>query len=114
MTHVLVPHFALPFQLAYDHGSMVPKVVEEDSVEDIISCVEAAMRTMRGERVDMPSFGMDDPTFQMLPLDLESIIAQISAHENRASIVMSETPDRLDALVDVITAEVSLREEARA
>jgi hypothetical protein len=90
-----------------------PVVVEQDSLEDVINCVSAALRTDKGSRVDMPTFGVPDPTFQVLPMDTNEIIAEVTSHEDRAAITLAETPDKLDSLIDQITAEVGLREERR-
>lgn len=114
MTHVLLPHFDVPFRLWNDGGLTVPRVVEQDSTDDVVNCVEAAIRTQRGQRLDEPTFGIVEPTFQSLPLNTMDLIGQISTHEERASIVMTETPDRLDTLVDTLTTRVGLREETNA
>jgi hypothetical protein len=114
MTHIHVPHFDLPFRLWYDSGLTVPRVVEQGSIDDVSNCVEAAIRTVRGEREDLPTFGITDVTFRQLPIDTQDIIGQVRAHEDRASVLIEETPDRLDALVDTLTTKVSLREETGA
>lgn len=110
----LNPHFAIPFRLTTTGGNRVPAVVEQDSLEDVTGCVEAALRTERGSRIDMPDFGVPDPTFSVVPMDLNSMAAYIENHEPRAITLLSEDQDRLDALVDRITASVSLKEERRA
>jgi phage baseplate assembly protein W len=94
-------------------GLTVPAVVEQDDLEDVVNCVEAAMRTDKGSRSDIPTFGISDPTFMMLPVDTNQVIAEVTSHEDRASLVMSETPDKIDSLIDHLTANVGLREERR-
>lgn len=109
----LVPHFDLPFRLVTSEGIQVPATVEQDSLEDVVNCVEAAMRTDKGSRSDLTTFGVSDPTFQVLPIDTTQVIAEIEAHEERATMVLTQEPDRIDSLVSTITADVGLKEEGR-
>jgi phage baseplate assembly protein W len=57
---------------------MVAHVVEQDSIEDILSCVQAVARTTRGERIDEPEFGISDPTFSTPHAQTDRIIAEIA------------------------------------
>lgn len=83
-----IPKISLPFRF-HHHGvdtGMVAHVVEQDSIEDIMSCVEAVARTIRGERVDEPEFGITDPTFSSPHAQFDRIIAEISQWEPRARL----------------------------
>jgi phage baseplate assembly protein W len=99
------PHFDLPFRV--QGGSAV--CVEQDTLRDIQNCVEAILRTHVGERESQPTFGIEDPTFQTIPLDPNSIINQVVESEPRAVILAEESPDRIMELIDRIKFSVSER-----
>jgi phage baseplate assembly protein W len=112
MAHVDIPHFAYPFRLERHGPGSQPVVVEQDSLDDVLNCVEIAMLTQIGERVDMPSFGIDDPTFQQQPIDVNLIGNQVAAHEPRAEMAATQHPDALDVRIARVVAEVSTGEVA--
>lgn len=100
---VLVPHFDLPFRLS---GTSFA-VTEQDSERDIGNCVETIIRTPYGSRDDNPNFGLDDHTFENQPLAKDAIIAQIEDQEPRSTILITETPDKIDRLIDNLKIEVN-------
>jgi phage baseplate assembly protein W len=89
------PHFALP--LRYVNGSAV--VNQQDSMDDIASCVEAVCRTNPGDRDEMPDFGIEDPTFSPQPIPLGPLLSQITTFEPRATLLASQAPAMLDAAI---------------
>lgn len=101
---VRVPHFDLPFRFIGGSAS----VVEQDSEEDIANCVETIIRTPYGYRVQdyTPDFGILQPTFEIQPVDTELIKSTILVQEPRADILITEHSDRLDRMIDNITAEI--------
>lgn len=99
---VLVPHFDLPFRLS---GTSFA-VAEQDSEIDISNCVETIIRTPYGFRDDNPDFGLDDHTFENIPLAKEIIISQIQNQEPRSTILITENPDLVDTMVDHLSIEV--------
>lgn len=80
---VTTPHFRFP--LAID-GSGHIGTVEQDSVEDILSCVYVALKTPLGTRYYVPNFGVDDFTFSNAPVEIAELQAQIEASEPRATV----------------------------
>lgn len=84
MADVKIPHFCLPFH--YEAGRI--DVSEQDSLEDIRDCSEAALRTQVGFREEAPNFGVDDPTFETLPIDVGQIVNQVILSEPRASMLI--------------------------
>lgn len=100
------PHFDLPFRLAGRSFA----TVEQDTIDDVANCVVAALRTHVGWRPEMPEYGTPDIAFRTQPLDLQEIIAQIVRNEPRAVLFMQQNPDRFDALVTRVVAEVSTTE----
>lgn len=101
-----IPHFDLPFR----YSGTAPVVAEQDSLADVVNCVTAIVLTQTGERLEVPSFGIDQPVFAQQPVDLSSILNQIAALEPRADIVMSQNPEIIDALIADIFITVSKRE----
>lgn len=98
-----IPHFDLPFRFA----GLTAAVVEQDSSKDVTNCVEAALRTTRGTRLYVPDFGIDDPTFEKLPVDVNKIKAQVLRNEPRAGLDLMQWTDMLDVLITQITVGVS-------
>lgn len=101
-----IPHFDLPFRFVGSNAA----VVEQDSLEDITNCVEAVVRTIIGQRVELPDFGIPDPTFQTQPLQLQAITEAILQQEPRATIAMTQNPDRFNQLVVDVLMRVSAQE----
>ena len=103
-----VPHFALPFRLgANGHAA----VVEQDSVEDVAACVEAALSTQPGERDGLPGFGVPEATFEQLPLDLDAITDVLAASEPRARLIAEDAPEALDEAIRRVRLIVGTRED---
>lgn len=93
-----IPHLALPFR--YEGGR--PVVNEQDSIDDVSACVEAALRTRVGQRDEYPEFGTPDLTFSQLPTSLDPIVDAVVEREPRARILAEEDPDAVyDAVARV-------------
>lgn len=99
MAEVIIPHFDLPFRITLNHHAAV---VQQDTVEDVTNCVNAILRTTRGTRYYVPLFGIDDPTFQIAPIDLVAIENQVAESEPRAHMI-------LDQLIETVAAYVEDR-----
>jgi hypothetical protein len=102
-----VPHFAFPFQ--FNGGSFAE--IEQDSMEDLAACVEVAILTQQGWRKEIPTFGVNDPTFEIQPLDLDKLTEEIVAHEPRAAFLFEQHPDKLNQLIADVTLKLSGQEE---
>lgn len=98
------PHFDLPFRFMHRGGAAS---VEQDSFEDITNCVECIVRTPYGFRVDAPEFGFPNLELFEQPVLSSDVIDLVDSQEPRASLILSENPDKLDSLIDRITVEVS-------
>lgn len=90
-----IPHFGLPFR--YDNGAAV--VVEQDTSDEIMMCDLAILLCPRGYRVELPTFGIVDPTFDEQPLDSTPIAAALSEWEPRSQELVESSVDALDELV---------------
>lgn len=103
------PHFAFPFQLGADGA---PVAYEQDTPEEIGTCVDAALRVRPGQLPDSPRFGSPDLTFAQLPLDTDAVVAALSASEPRARILAEEFPDLLDEALTRLRLTTTSTEEA--
>jgi phage baseplate assembly protein W len=105
---VSTPHFGLPFR--FSRSSAV--VAEQDTIDDIANCVEAILLTHIGWRDEVPGFGVPELAFR-LPSSrsgrIETINALVSDQEPRASILMTEAPDRYDNLISHVLTTIELR-----
>lgn len=105
MVKVNVPHFSYPVKFGAD-GHIA--VVEQNSLEDVMSCVAVAAKTERGTRIYVPNFGITDPTFEESPIDKVTLAAEIRDSEPRSDNIINE---KIDELVDNITIGVGLIEQ---
>jgi len=96
-----IPHFALPFR--FENGAAV--VLEQDTTDEIVACDLAILLCPLGFRVELPEFGIPDPTFTEGQVAGDVIDAALSEWEPRSEQVLSTWPDALD----VLTAHVNIR-----
>lgn len=101
------PHFNFPFQLNGGHFAEV----EQDSMEDLVACVYVALLTQQGWRDELPTFGVNDPTFQLQPVNISTIVDEITAHEPRAAILAEQSPDTLNVMIANVILQLSAQED---
>lgn len=102
-----VPHFALPFRLA---GARFA-VIEQDTDDEVLQSVEVIVRTRLGERIEVPDFGIPDPTFGT-NFDSGALRSHIARWEPRANTSVASSPDSLDELIRRVS--VGVQPEASA
>jgi phage baseplate assembly protein W len=102
-----LPHFDLPFRFASPQAA----VVEQDSIEEIAECVLAILLCPLGYRVELPEFGIEDPTFSTPRVDQGAIRKTIEAWEPRAQLLLTQETDALDQLIQRVQVLVSVRTE---
>ena len=88
-------HFAFPFRFG---GSGTVAVVEQDTHAEIEQNVKVLVLTHRGERIEVPGFGVSDSTFQVR-LDTKAISNAAEEWDSRAQVLVSEGPDLIEKLV---------------
>lgn len=100
---ILNPHFNFPF--AWENGKA--SVVEQDSYEDVINCVQVILSYHKGQRLldNRASFGIDAPEFELSPVDINSIHNNIVDQEPRAQVDITQEIDSIDALITKIRVE---------
>ena len=103
-----VPHFSLPFRFA----SPAAAVSEQDSLDEIADACLAILLCPVGFRVELPTFGLEDPTFSSPGPDLDSVREALAQWEPRAAAAISEYPDLIDDLIAHVEVDVEVRTEA--
>jgi hypothetical protein len=103
-----VPHFAQPFRFSNPQAA----VSEQDSLDEIADCVYSILVCPIGFRVELPAFGIPDPTFAMPAPSLDELRDAIDTWEERAGVVLDEHPDTLDELISRVGVNVNVRTEA--
>ncbi len=102
-----VPHFSFPFRRSNDGTRCV--VVEQDMDDEILDCLEVLLTTERGERIDLPDYGLPDPLFTQGGANLELIRQVIATWEPRANATVTRTDlvDMLDRIrIEVLSQDV--------
>ena len=88
------PHLAFPFKV---EGASAA-VVAQDSLNEIEQNLKVLVLTERGERLEVPEFGIYDPTFQV---DYEPKLISESAQrwDNRARVLsVSQISDMVQSV----------------
>src|SRR4051794_13576023 len=96
-----IPKLRVPLRL--ENGRLA--LVEQDSQDNVAACVYAILATERGSRLEDPDFGIEDPTFGTMPVDVDEWLEQIAAYEPRAEV---QTEQEVGDLIGVVLAEVGL------
>ncbi len=100
------PHFSFPFRWVAGRA----RVVDQDSPQEIEQGVRVLMLSHVGERLEVPGFGIEDPTFRS-SLDEASIRQAASEWDERVEIAIQETPEETDAMIRHLLVQVSERED---
>lgn len=97
MPRPLIPKLKIPLALA--GGELA--TVEQGSEDDVAQCVYVILATPLGSRVDDTRFGVEDPTFDQLPLDLSEMLAAIHTYEPAAQVETAQEIEEMAARVSV-------------
>jgi hypothetical protein len=97
-----LPHFAYPFRFT----GAAAAVVEQDSKDEIVACATAIILCPLGFRVELPAFGIPDPTFTQGAARTDAIEAALAEWEPRAATLVHSEPDALDVFVSNVTVRV--------
>lgn len=96
-----IPKLRIPLRL--ENGRLA--LVEQSSQDNVAACVYAILSYERGSRIEDPDFGVEDPTFGTVPLDLDEWFEQIAAYEPRAQV---QTQQEIGDLIGAVLVEVGL------
>lgn len=105
------PHLAFPLELS-DDGRLV--VHEQDTLEDVRSCVRVLLRTPLGARPLAPDVGVPDPTFTrgINPPVLKRTLEHPDNGEPRADVTVRAL-DPLPSGQQQVSIGVDLADEPR-
>jgi phage baseplate assembly protein W len=106
----MVPHFAIPFRV---DASGSAAVLDQDTFEEIAQCVGVLFSTTRGERIELPEYGIPDQVF--LPenlVDTSELAAAIGKWEPRATALVHSTA--IDETLRHILVELETTNELEA
>jgi hypothetical protein len=98
-----IPHLTLPLRMT---GSGLAWA-EQDTLDEIASSVEAILRYQPGDLDHEPALGMPDQAFRQGGADADEILAVVERWDERAEVVVTEDPSRLDELIDTVRVDVS-------
>lgn len=98
-----IPHFDYPFRFNSNYHAVV---VEQDSIEDVESCLATALLTEVGDRIELPEFGINSPLFGLQPLDLNRLYTSLVDQEPRALMALAQHPDPLDYLTALVEIDL--------
>jgi len=99
-----VPKLRVPLEV----GAGRFESVEQGSAEEVAACVYAIAATPLGARLELPQFGVEDPTFDQLPLEVQAkILAAVAQWEPRA------TATAVQKIVNDLAGEIVLEVDTR-
>jgi hypothetical protein len=96
-----VPKLRIPLRL--ENGRL--GICEQDSQENVAACVYAILAFERGSRIEDIDFGVEDPTFDTMPIDVDEWLEQISRYEPRANV---QTSQEVGDLIGAVLVNVGL------
>jgi phage baseplate assembly protein W len=99
-----IPHLDWPVRLGPD-GHLLSN--EQDSIDDIATCVASSLLCPPGYRDDEPDFG-SRMEFPLLPVDLAALRGSLARDEPRAALVLRDDPATRADLELRITALLTL------
>lgn len=101
MSYPTLPTFTAPFTFT----SGVANAVEQDSIDDVASCVRNIVSCVQGFRDDLPDFGIPDPLFQAAPFNLQATQEAIGRWEPRAVLNVQQqfTPPSAEQIIETVT-----------
>lgn len=80
------PHISFPFRLNDSGTGSV--VVEQDSDDEIMDCVQVLLSTELGSREEIPSYGIPDQAFKQGGIDEDQVLLAINRWERRAEVFL--------------------------
>lgn len=99
-----VPHFDIPIRRDPATGHVA--VVEQDSLEELAVGVEIVCRTVVGERLELPQFGLPRLMLSRAPIDLGAVAAQVMASAPRTHVLVEDAPEAFEDVVQALTVTV--------
>lgn len=98
MPAIVTPKFVIPFKIARRANT-----VEQGTIDEVVQCIKAILKTPEGSREDNPRFGLPDQVFRQGGASLDEIRRAIQEFEPRADILADEV---LNGLLSEVNIEV--------
>jgi len=102
MADPTIPKLRLP--LSFTDGRA--RLVEQDSQAEVEQCVEVILRTVAGERLERPDFGIPDFVHRQGGVDVDAVKAAIDRDEPRAVYAAAVDNSNLADLVSRIGVQM--------
>jgi hypothetical protein len=83
-----IPHLTWPLQVV--NGSF--RSHEQDTVDELVTNVAVIISFPLGFRDESPEFGIADPTFEQMPLDVNDVLEAVETYEPRAEVQITQRP----------------------
>jgi phage baseplate assembly protein W len=100
-----LPRLALPLRVVGDRYVSV----QQDTLDEVVTCVACITLFPLGYRDDRPDFGVEPMELSDRPLDTLDVEQAIEAYEPRADVTVTELPyDPSDPLASRVRVEVSV------
>ena len=101
MSYPANPHFRYPFR----RGS----VVEQDTVDHVMSCEMVIVNYPVGYRQDRPEFGWPWPDLQTPPLDLGPLENALKQFEPRGTATATQYADLVQTAMQHVSVDVAIQ-----
>lgn len=102
---VEIPHLDLPFRFVGLNGVAGARVVEQDSSEDVLVCIQSILRFTQGERTELPEFGLPSLPFVEGDIDTDEIKAIVEEWEDRATAEVTQEIDLVDTALRLVKVQ---------
>jgi phage baseplate assembly protein W len=98
-----VTHFRYPFHVT---GASVD-TLEQDSFDEVAQSVQVILTTAKGERIEVPTFGIDDPVLTLSTVGQErTMLDAINQWDDRAQAALQITQDNVDEFVRHVEVKI--------
>jgi phage baseplate assembly protein W len=104
-----LPHFAFPF-VRGKNGHV--NVLEQDTIEHVMSCEQVIATCPLGARQERPEFGWDWPVWDTWPLNLGGLEAALQTFEPRGIVSdITELANAVGSWVRDVNVDIQIRSE---
>ena len=84
---------------------------QQDTDQEAAAAVAVLYSFERGTRAEQPEFGITDPTFELVPVDVTELERQAAVYEPRARLEITLTDDAVGAQHVRVAVQIATAEE---
>lgn len=81
------------------------ETLEQDTQDEVSQCVEVLLSTVEGQRLELPGYGIPDPTFSPV-ISVHEMDARIAEWEPRAIALLDADVDLLQVLAHKVEVQI--------